>query len=62
MRDGTRNIRIIRLVSDGRVGSQRWIYKLKVEGLDDELEKAYEEWGCFTMATHGVPVELLEMR
>ncbi|XP_071730085.1 2-oxoglutarate-dependent dioxygenase DAO-like [Rutidosis leptorrhynchoides] len=31
----------------------------KVEGLEDELEKAYEEWGCFRMANHGVPVELL---
>ncbi|XP_071727147.1 2-oxoglutarate-dependent dioxygenase DAO-like [Rutidosis leptorrhynchoides] len=31
----------------------------RVNGLEDELEKAYEEWGCFRMANHGVPVELL---
>ncbi|KAD4179017.1 hypothetical protein E3N88_27608 [Mikania micrantha] len=31
----------------------------KVDGLGEELVKACEEWGCFRMVNHGIPVELM---
>ncbi|KAI7730419.1 hypothetical protein M8C21_025364 [Ambrosia artemisiifolia] len=31
----------------------------KVEGLEEKIVKAFEEWGCFRMVNHGVPPQLL---
>ncbi|KAM0009312.1 putative gibberellin 3-beta-dioxygenase [Helianthus debilis subsp. tardiflorus] len=31
----------------------------KVEGLGKEIRKACEEWGCFRILNHGIPVELM---
>ncbi|KAI3755702.1 hypothetical protein L1987_55508 [Smallanthus sonchifolius] len=30
-----------------------------VEGLGEEVVKACEEWGCFRIVNHGIPLELL---
>ncbi|MFS7921684.1 putative non-hem dioxygenase domain, isopenicillin N synthase [Helianthus anomalus] len=31
----------------------------KAEALEEEIVKAFEEWGCFRMVNHGVPPQLM---